>query len=95
MDVGFDMFILVAKCATMRGSRPRPVKVEESKGALLGREICFGIDGAVGSSTFGLEVNREEMTWGRDVGATVRGSSSTFPSRPSFTCDVRGFLDDF
>jgi hypothetical protein len=45
----------------MSGSRPKPANVEESRGALLGRERGFGIEGVVDTSIRGLDVNREEM----------------------------------
>lgn len=42
--------------------------MEESKGALLGRDMGLGRVGGVGRSIFGLEVNRDEITcadpWG-------------------------------
>ena len=61
MEVGLDMFIFDDRCATMRGSRPRPENVDESKGALLG--FAFAVEAARGSgcSIFGLEVKREDM----------------------------------
>lgn len=37
------------------------MNVEESSGALLGRDRGFGIEGAVGTSMRGFEVNSEEM----------------------------------
>lgn len=47
----------------MRGSRPKPVKVEESSGALLGRRLDLGREGTLSNSTLGLDVKRDEMTW--------------------------------
>ena len=61
IEVGFEISILVVRCAVMRGFRPSPVNVEESvRGALLGVLGPFGAD-AVGFSTFGLKENNEEM----------------------------------
>ena len=62
MEVGREMFILEDRWATTRGSSPRPVKVEESSGALLGFVLAAGAARGVGCSIFGFEVNREEMT---------------------------------
>jgi hypothetical protein len=46
------------------GLRPRPSKVDESTGALLGFELdALGIGAGFGVSIVGLEVNREEMIW--------------------------------
>ena len=76
IDVGLDMFILEERWATISGSRPEPVNVEESRGALLGFACADGKERKRGCSIFGLEVKREEMTWcGRRVeGAVVMGS---------------------
>ncbi len=48
----------------MRGLRPSPVKVEESvSGALLGLVGVLGTDTVGFGSTFGLEVNSEDIIW--------------------------------
>jgi len=58
------MFILLAKCETRRGLRPRPEKLEVSKGALLGLrgDVCVDFSG-FGVSILGLEVNKDEINW--------------------------------
>ena len=67
IDVGFRMFIFVSRWVATRELRPSPVKVEESvSGALLGLLCALGMDAvdAVGfCSTFGLQVNREDIIW--------------------------------
>lgn len=46
----------------MRGSSPRPVKVEVSRGALLGREFSRVVGSLTGFSTLGLYENNDEIT---------------------------------
>lgn len=58
------MSILEARWEMRRGSSPKPEKLDASvKGALLGLEGDFGRDFAVGASTLGLDVKREDITW--------------------------------
>jgi hypothetical protein len=55
MDVGFETFILEDRCATIRGSKPRPWKVDESvNGALLGFEMLLETVFCTGASILGL-----------------------------------------
>ena len=63
IDVGFWISIFVERWVAIRGSMPRPVKVEESvKGALLGFPMMLGADFTADWSIFGLYENREDMT---------------------------------
>jgi hypothetical protein len=57
------MFIFVSRWAARRGLRPSPMKVEESvSGALLGLlGALVGADSVGFCSTFGLEVNSEDI----------------------------------
>jgi len=62
IDVGFRMFIFVARCVAMSELRPSPVKVEESvSGALLGLLGTCNTDAVDFGSTFGLEENNEDI----------------------------------
>ncbi len=61
IEVGLEIFILEDRCETTRGSRPRPSKVEESRGALLGFAFVVGAVRAT-CSIFGFEVKSEDMT---------------------------------
>ena len=62
IEVGFMIFSFVVRCVAMRGSRPSPVKVEESvSGALLGLLGACGTDDVDFCSTFGLEEKSEDM----------------------------------
>lgn len=60
----------------MSGSSPRPENVDEStKGALLGSDSVFGCMDCAGCCTFGLEVNKEEITCvGGRAAVAVRSS---------------------
>lgn len=55
MEVGLRTFIFVARCAMIRGSRPRAENAEPSvKAALLGFDKVFGIGLDIGASILGL-----------------------------------------
>lgn len=71
------------------GSKPRPAKVEESSGALLGRAFNRGAGATLGCSTFGFEVNSEEIicVGGRGVGAARSAGTSA-----CCVASFRGFL---
>ena len=82
------MFILLDRCETMRGSSPRPVKVDESRGALLGLALVTAGARERGCSTFGLDVNSEEIIWldwrGAGAGAGAGADSWSSGARGAF-----------
>ena len=69
------------------------MNVEESNGALLGRAYGFSMEGAVGTSTRGLEVNREEITWDVCGAEGAERGSSSLSSAVDRISTVRSFLD--